>query len=343
MKSLKPFLKPIKEISFSLRDTTDLLKSHSTYHSLAQIFNIDESWKRITSHRELLEKISTQLNYQGKTSWEGYKKHIQSTFDHVNTAFENYDLLSSNWLAVEDPSSIKWYLYLSKSDCIFKNRIDLLNHYLTVRQAEFNRYELKNLNLFGVLFTPPWMPHDLNSIEKHDNAIRIQMKRGLFKSNLGWLYLYNSRLLHCDFTYDNLRNAILHNVDCRYSCFSTADEHGDIMGANFSFCDASFTDFSYCYAREVTFYKTNLDYASFDHANLIGPLFINSSLKNVSFANLDKNMLSNASFRNSNLEGADFTNVELFNVDFRGANLQNVKGIKSFPYNSVHIDENTRF
>lgn len=44
------------------------------------------------------------------------------------------------------------------------------------------------------------------------------------------------------------------------------------MGADFSFCDASFTDFSYCYARKVKFYNTNLDYATFDHANLIGPL-----------------------------------------------------------------------
>ncbi|MFC3909415.1 pentapeptide repeat-containing protein [Legionella dresdenensis] len=342
MNSLKPFLKPLKKLSFSLRDTNHPLKSNNAYNSLAQIFNVDESWKK-TSHRVLLEKISNQLNHQGKTAWDGYKNHIQNIFDNIDVAFVNYNFLASNWLAIEDPASIRWYDYLRKSDYKFQNRIDLLNHYLTARQVEFNRCELKNLNMFGILFTPSWKLRDLNSMEEFDVALRNQMKKNFFKSNLGWLYLYDSRLLYCNFAYDNLRNAILHNVDCRYSCFSTKDESGDIMGANFSFCNASFTDFSYCYAREATFYQTNLDYARFDHANLIGPLFINSSLKNVSFANLERNILHNASFRNSNLQGADFTNVKLYNVDMRGSDLRYVKGITSLTSNLIHIDEKTRF
>ncbi|WP_058533496.1 pentapeptide repeat-containing protein [Legionella saoudiensis] len=344
MNSIKSFLNPLKEISFSLRDNSDL-KSNNIYNSLSQIFNVDENWREITSHRELLERISTQLNHhsKGKTSWEGYKKHLQNIFDNIDIAFENYDLLSSELLAVEDPVSLRWYSYLMRADYHFKNRIDLLSHYLKIRQIEFNRYELKNLNMFGVSFTTPWTLPDFNSMDTIEVAFREKMKKSFFKSKLGWLYLYNSRLLYCNFALDNLRNAIFHEVDCRYSSFSSEDKKGDLMGADFSFCDARFTDFSYCYARETKFYSTNLDYAKFDSANLIGPLFLNSSLKNASFTNLAGNMLCNASFKNSNLQGADFTNTELINVDFRGADLRNVKGIKSFSRNLVHIDEQTRF
>ena len=344
------FISQFKSIARALRGKRSPIKAEDAYASLAQIFDVNQSWKT-ACYRELLIMISEQLGHhaKGMSSWEAYTKHLQTTFNNIDAAFKNYDLLSSNWLSIEDPASLRWYLYLKNSDFKFNNRLDLLNHYLAQRHAEFKRYELSNLSMFGVEFTVPWRPKNSNKVQQflYPDARSVPIARDkekhFFKSVMGWLYLHDSRLLYCHFTYDNLRNAIFHNVDCRYSYFSTKEEHGDIMGADFSFCDASFSEFSYCYAREVKFYNTKLDYANFDNANLIGPLFINSSLRNAIFTNLTNNVLRNASFRNSDLQGADFTNTQLINVDFRGADLRNVKGIKSFPNDSVQYDEKTKF
>lgn len=339
MNLLKSLLNPITQLSFDLK-SSEKLKSNNAEQLLYKITSLSLDWKSLP-HSPRLNVIANQLGFYAescKTSWGVYIQQLVEISTRIDCAYQILEPLSCNWIEQEDSASIRWYLYLVKNNVNFLNRVDFLKKYLEIRRIEFNRCKLTNINFFGSNFTPSiefsLLKNTLNTENIYEQIMSLGEKT-FFKSYMGWLYLFDSKLLHCNFLDHCFRNAMFHNVDFRYSVISSKEIKGDIMGADFSFCDNEYTVFSYCYAREAKFYKTKADHAMFDHANLIGSLFIKSSLKKASFVNA---RVHNVIFKDSNLQEADFTGANIRNVDCRGADLRKVKGLD---ISLIYIDQTT--
>lgn len=344
MSDLKSFFLPFRKFCFSLR-SNDCIKSVEASNLLASIFQINESVKSLR-HREVLNLISSNLGFSKKNTspWKVYEQYIREVYFDLDNAFTKNNYLNSDFLTTEGSASSSLYYFIRRYNYSFNNRQELFSHYLAARQYPFTRYCLENLNLFGISFSREvHINHLLSSSRNLSDYINEWAKASFLKSKMAWLYIYNSKIINCHFQREDLRNAILHNVDLRWCCFSTEIDKGDLMGADISFCDARFSDFSDCYAREAKFYQTMLDLSNFDGANLIGALFINSSLQYVSFKHVSENTLMNVSFRNSNLQYADFRGTNFINVDFRGADLRNAKGIEQLKSQNVLYNEKTIF
>lgn len=336
MKMLQTLLNPISQLAFDLR-SSDTLKEYNAMQVLNKIFDIEINWKSLP-HSQILNVIANLLGYypsDNNSSWTTYRQRIINVSKSIDNAYQILSPISFNWIEHEDMASMRWYSYLSRNDVVFKNRRELLKKYLEISHIKFNRCKINNISFIGLSFG------SFNTVEKEANAddlwdvIRSSQEKSFFKSSMGWLYLFDSKFIYCNFLNSCFRNAIFHNVDHRNSVFSSKEMHGDIMGADFSFCNNQYTVFSYCYAREAKFYKTKLDHATFAHSNLIGALFIKSSLKNACFIGAK---IHNVSFKESNLQGADFTGSRVSNVDCRGADLRKVKGLDM---SLLHVDETT--
>jgi uncharacterized protein YjbI with pentapeptide repeats len=336
MNILKSLLNPITQFSFDLR-SSDRLKAYNAEQILSKTTGLVLNWKSLP-HSQLLNVIANQFGFYSiycNTSWSVYIHQLAETSKRINRAYQILVPTSLDWLEHEDRSSTRWYLYLGENNGGFLSRVDFLKKYLEIRRMEFNRCKLNNINFIGSNFDSSLTPKELASPGDLFEEIKRHEENTFFKSSMGWLYLFDSRLLYCNFLNYCFRNAIFHNVDFRYSVISSKELNGDIMGSDFSFCNNQYTDFSYCYAREAKFYKTNADYAMFEHTNLIGALFLSSSLKNACFVNA---RVHNVSFKGSNLQGADFTGASIRNVDCRGADLRYVKGLD---ISLVRIDQAT--
>lgn len=336
MNILKSLLNPVSQLSFDLRGS-DKLKAYNAEQVLNKLTHLAINWKSLP-HSQFLNVVANLLGYytlDGETSWSVYIHQLTEIYNRINQAYQTLTPTSFDWLEHEDGASTRWYLYLVENNEDFLNKMDFLKKYLEVRRIEFNRCKLNNINFIGSNFDCSLTSKGLLNPGNWYEEIKIHQEKTFFKSSMGWLYLFDSKFLYCTFLNHCFRNAMFHNVDFRYSVTSSKDDNGDIMGADFSFCNNQHTVFSYCYAREAKFYKTKADYAMFDHTNLIGALFISSSLKNASFV---KAYVHNVSFKNSNLQGADFTGASIRNVDCRGADLRYVKGLD---ISLIRIDKNT--
>lgn len=336
MNILKSLLNPISQLSFDIRGS-DKFKAHNAEQVLNKVTHLTMNWKSLP-HSQFLNVVANLLGYytiNGETSWNIYIQRINEAHNRINQVYQILTPTSFDWLKHEDISSIRWYLYLGENNEDFLNRMDFFKKYLEIRCIEFNRCKLNNINFIGSNFDSSPSSKELFNPYNLYEEIKIHEEKTFFKSSMGWLYLFDSKLLYCTFLNHCFRNAIFHNVDFRYSVISSKDVKGDIMGTDFSFCNNQHTVFSYCYAREAKFYKTEADHAMFDHTNLIGALFIKTSLKNACFVNA---RVHNVSFKDSNLHGADFTNASIKNVDCRGADLRCVRGLD---ISLIHIDKAT--
>jgi len=336
MNTLKSLLKPISQLSFDLR-SNNVLKAYNAMQIVNKITGLELNWKSLP-HSQLLNVIANQIGYyskDGKTPWNRYIEKLALAFNSINDAYQMLNPISLDWLENEDCSSFRWYIYLKRNDVDFKNRVELLKKYLEIRYIDFNRFKLNEIDFIGAKFCLPLTSEEFGGPGDLYEKIKKRNEKTFFKASMGWLYFYESRLQYCNFLSCCFRNAIFHNVDFKYSIFSTRELKGDIMGADFSFCNNEGSFFSYCYAREAKFYKSKINYAMFDCANLIGALFLNSSLRNASFMGAD---IQNVSFRGCNLQGADFTGAYVNNVDCRGADLRAVKGLD---LRLIHIDQFT--
>lgn len=325
MNILKSLLNPISQLSFDIRDS-DKFKIYNAEQVLNKVTNLTIDWRSLP-HSQFLNAVANLLGYyteNGQTSWSIYIQQINDAHNRINQAYQILTPTSFNWIEQEDGASARWYWYLGENNENFLNQTDFLKKYLEIRRIEFNRCKLNKINFIGTNFDSSLKPGELPTFNNVYEERKNHEEKTFFKSSMGWLYVFDSKLLYCTFLNHCFRNAIFHNVDFRYSVISSEDVKGDIMGADFSFCNNQHTGFSYCYAREAKFYKTEADHARFDHTNLIGALFIKTSLKKACFVKAD---IHNVSFKDSNLQGADFTDARIRNVDCRGADLRYVKGL----------------
>lgn len=347
------FFGPLKSLSFDLRDK-NLSGFNNASNILKRTIGLQPSWKSLT-HNQLLNVIAGQLGYlphEAKTAWKTYVDTLDEYFNRIDIEYKNLNLTKDELLFNEDRASIAWYMHLRRKERDFIDRLDLLQKYIQVRDSDFVRCKIKNLQCFGLNFDPETssldFSHDTNKHHSDENRSLMEAIEDdlcklnnynsgcFFKNSMGWLYLYDSSILYCTLAGQDFRNAICHNVDFRYSSFSLEGAHADLMGADFSFCDCSNVSFMGCYAREAKFYKTTAKKAVFDKLQAIGALFIKSDLENASFQGA---RLRNVSFRGSNLKGANFKDAYVSGVDCRGADLRDVVGLD---INTVYIDEHTQ-
>ena len=236
MNILKSLLNPIRQFSFDLR-SSDKFKAYNAEQVLNKVTDLAIDWKSLP-HSQFLNVVANLLGYYSincKTSWSIYNQCLVDVINKINQAYQILTPDPFDWLEHEDGSSTRWYLYLGSSNKNFLNRTDLLKKYLEIRRIEFNRCKLNNINFIGSNFYSSLTSKELANLGDLYEEIKSHERKTFFKSSMGWLYLFDSKLLYCNFLNHCFRNAIFHNVDFRYSVTSSKEVNGDIMGADFSF------------------------------------------------------------------------------------------------------------
>lgn len=236
MKMLKSLLNPISRLAFDLSNS-DKLKNKNALQVLSEITETEIYWKRLP-HSQILNVLANFLGYHpiGRhSSWNVYIQWHADISKSIDDAYHTLNPISFDWLEQEDGASSRWYFYLRKNELEFKSRLEYLRKYMEIRVIRLNRCIIKNISFIGSTFGPVYTVEGLFKSNNLWNDMMSYQERTFFKSSMGWLYLFDSKLIYCDFLNVCLRNAVFHNVNLSHTIFSSKEICGDIMGADFSY------------------------------------------------------------------------------------------------------------